>query len=246
MSGQTAAGSLPRYREIVNAILRDVEEGVYAEGDRLPTEHALCQRFKASRQTVREALRRLQEMGYLARRQGSGSILTSRQPSQPFHNSISSLDELIQYAGTTRLEILSADRIVADAAQADELGCRPGDQRFRIGALRRREDTGQVIAYTEISFDVAFEAVLRDIGKVRAAVYEMIEETLGVRIAEVLQSIEAVPASLNVASRLTIAPGSPVLFFLRRYFSEDRRLVQVARSWHPGERFRYEMTLRRA
>lgn len=245
MTEQDKTESVTRYQEIINAILKDVEEGVYTEGDRLPTEYALCRKFEASRQTVREALRRLQEMGYVTRRQGSGSILTSRRMDRQFHNSITSLDELIQYASSTRLEILSVDRIVVDARQAEELGCRPADQWFRISAVRRRGEVDQLIGYTEIYVDVSFDEVVRNVGMVQAAVYEIIEKTQGVKITEVLQSIEAVPASLNVASRLAVAPGSAVLFFRRRYFSEERRLVQIAKSWHPGEHFKYEMALRR-
>lgn len=245
MTEQDTTESITRYQEIINAILKDVKQGVYTVGDRLPTEYEFCRKFEASRQTVREALRRLQEMGYIARRQGSGSILISRRMDRLFQNSITSLEQLIQYASTTKLEILSTDRIVVGARQAEELGCQPADQWFRISAVRRREEEDQLIGYTEIYVDVSFEEVVRNIGAVQTAVYEMIEETQGVKITEVLQSIEAVPASLNIASRLSIEPGSAVLLFRRRYFSEDRRLVQIAKSWHPGEHLKYEMTLRR-
>ncbi|MGF6917132.1 DNA-binding transcriptional MocR family regulator [Paraburkholderia sp. 40] len=43
------------YGDILNRIL----EGEYKEGERLPTEHALAERFATSRPTVREALARL-------------------------------------------------------------------------------------------------------------------------------------------------------------------------------------------
>ena len=45
------------YGDILNRIL----EGEYKEGERLPTEHALAERFATSRPTVREALARLRE-----------------------------------------------------------------------------------------------------------------------------------------------------------------------------------------
>ncbi|MBW8833699.1 MAG: winged helix-turn-helix transcriptional regulator, partial [Burkholderia sp.] len=47
------------YGDILNRIL----EGEYKEGQRLPTEHALAERFSTSRPTVREALARLRADG---------------------------------------------------------------------------------------------------------------------------------------------------------------------------------------
>ena len=246
MYEQPGSENIPRYQEVINAILQDIEAGTYAEGDRLPTEHALCHRFKVSRQTVREALRRLQELGYLLRRQGSGSILTSRIASRQFHNSITSLNELTQYAISTKLEILAVDRVVIDDSHAEELGQPAGSQWIRISALRFHENMHHPIGYTDVYLDVSFEDVVKDVGRVKTAVYEMIEKSSGgVKINEVVQSISARSADRNIASRLAIEPGSPVLFLQRRYFSQDRRLVQIARTWHPAQDFVYEMTLRR-
>jgi GntR family transcriptional regulator len=236
---------VPLYQGIVRALLDEVDRGVYEVGGRLPTEHELCERFGVSRHTVREALRRLQEMGYIARRQGSGSILAARRSDGLFHNSISSVDELRQYASTTRLQILSIDRIVVEEDLARRLGCRPETQWFRVSALRRAEGSEEPMAYAEIFVDVAFGDVVRNIGLVQTAVYSMIEKAYGIRIAEVAQEIEAVAADVNIASRLAIPPSSPVLIVNRRYFAEDGRLVEIAVNTHPGARFRYEMSLQR-
>ncbi|MGM9605220.1 MAG: substrate-binding domain-containing protein [Faecousia sp.] len=46
------------------------------EGQKLPTEAVLCQQYGCSRQTVRSALKVLQEKGLIVRRQGSGSYPT--------------------------------------------------------------------------------------------------------------------------------------------------------------------------
>ena len=43
---------------------------------RLPTEAWLCKHYHMSRQTVRDALRLLEQEGLIERRQGSGSYLT--------------------------------------------------------------------------------------------------------------------------------------------------------------------------
>jgi len=235
----------PLYQEIVRALLEEIDAGAYAVGDRLPTEQELCARFAVSRHTVREALRRLQEMGYILRRQGSGSVLAARRADGRFVNSISSLDELVQYATSTRLEILSVDRIIVEEELAARLGCRPETQWFRISALRRTKETSEPFSYVEVYIDVAYAEVVRNLDVVQYAIYTVLEQRYGVRIAEVMQDIEAAPADLNVASRLHVPPQSPILVITRRYFTDDGRLVEIAVNTHPGADFRYTMTLHR-
>lgn len=238
-------GETPRYQEIVAALADEIDAGTYAVGDRLPTEHELCARFAVSRHTVREALRRLQEMGCILRRQGSGSVVTARRADGRFVNSIRTLDELLQYATSTRLEILSTDRIIVDEDTASRLGCRPETQWTRINALRRTEATAEPFCYVEVYVDPAYAEAVRNLSVVQYAIYSVLEQQYGVRIAEVVQDIEAVPADLNIASRLNIPPHSPVLVITRRYFSQDGQLVEVAVNTHPGGKFRYTITLQR-
>ncbi|WP_414640213.1 FadR/GntR family transcriptional regulator [Bordetella sp.] len=63
---------------IYNDILSRIIEGEYKEGERLPTEHALAERFSTSRPTVREALAQLRADGIIATRHGSGTTVLRR------------------------------------------------------------------------------------------------------------------------------------------------------------------------
>jgi GntR family transcriptional regulator, transcriptional repressor for pyruvate dehydrogenase complex len=62
------------YSDILNRII----EGEYKEGERLPTEHMLAERFATSRPTVREALAQLRADGIIATRHGSGTTVMRR------------------------------------------------------------------------------------------------------------------------------------------------------------------------
>ncbi|MGF1608542.1 MAG: FadR/GntR family transcriptional regulator [Kiloniellales bacterium] len=53
-------------------------DGNYAYGERLPAERDLAEHFGASRSTVREALRRLEEAHLVTRRIGSGTFVSYR------------------------------------------------------------------------------------------------------------------------------------------------------------------------
>ena len=47
----------PRYRQLSAILAREIAAGRYPVGSMLPPEPQLCQRFAASRHTVREAVR---------------------------------------------------------------------------------------------------------------------------------------------------------------------------------------------
>lgn len=63
------------WRQIREAILRDIVSGALVPGDRLPTEITLAARFGVNRHTVRQALGDLEEAGLLRIDQGRGSFV---------------------------------------------------------------------------------------------------------------------------------------------------------------------------
>jgi DNA-binding FadR family transcriptional regulator len=72
------------FETLAAAIRRQILSGELADGERLPSETALAQQANVSRSTVREALRLLQEAGFVER--ASAKVLIVRVPSdEPAH-----------------------------------------------------------------------------------------------------------------------------------------------------------------
>ena len=63
----------PRYRQLAQTLISEIQSGRYPVGDLMPTEMELCAQFGASRFTVREAMKQLVQMGLVARHAGVGS-----------------------------------------------------------------------------------------------------------------------------------------------------------------------------
>ena len=68
----------PKYRQVFEALQRDIVAGRLTAGMRLPSEAALERQFGASRITVGRAVRDLQLAGMVERRAGSGSYVKAR------------------------------------------------------------------------------------------------------------------------------------------------------------------------
>jgi GntR family transcriptional repressor for pyruvate dehydrogenase complex len=65
------------YHEIVDQIQELIAAGRIKPGDRLPPERELAELFKASRNSVRDAIRVLEQMGLIESRQGDGTYVRS-------------------------------------------------------------------------------------------------------------------------------------------------------------------------
>ncbi|HXM53933.1 MAG TPA: FadR/GntR family transcriptional regulator [Candidatus Dormibacteraeota bacterium] len=63
------------YHEIVDQIRELIAAGRIKPGDRLPPERELAELFKASRNSVRDAIRVLEQMGLIESRQGDGTYV---------------------------------------------------------------------------------------------------------------------------------------------------------------------------
>ncbi len=73
-------GDTPKYRQVYDAVRRDISAGRWTPGDRLPSEADLVERFGVSRITVGRAMRDLQREGLVERRPGSGTYVSSPAP----------------------------------------------------------------------------------------------------------------------------------------------------------------------
>lgn len=65
------------YKKAVEYICKKMETGELKTGDRIPTERMLSEKLNISRNSTREALRMLESMGVLERRQGSGNYISN-------------------------------------------------------------------------------------------------------------------------------------------------------------------------
>ncbi|MBZ0297722.1 MAG: GntR family transcriptional regulator [Anaerolineae bacterium] len=77
----------PLYVQVAAILRQRFLSGDVHEGDPLPSEKALCAEFSIARGTLRQALRLLEEEGYLRREQGRGTFITlhGRPQTAPFN-----------------------------------------------------------------------------------------------------------------------------------------------------------------
>lgn len=67
-----------RMRQVEMELTSQILEGIYAAGDRLPSELKLVKRFNVSRQTIHKAIRELAKCGLVERNRRAGTVVTRK------------------------------------------------------------------------------------------------------------------------------------------------------------------------
>jgi len=245
MYGQTYISAMaPRYQQLADLLIDDIAEGRYLPGSLLPTEAQLCEQHDVSRHTVREALRRLDDLGMISRRAGVGTRVESRAPVGDYLSRVGSSDDLMRLARETRLESPETRELRAEPELAAALRCQPGRRWVCVAAPRvaRGDPSSPPICWAELYVDPRATPIRERLTHDRftPAQYAALLDRFTIE-----QEISAAPLPVRLAHPLRAEAGEPALRVVRRYLDPRRDVVAGEINFHPGGRYAITMTLRR-
>ena len=93
------ADSRHLYLLVVDRLKKDIENEVFKEKEKLPSEFELSRQLGVSRATLREALRVLEEDGIVVRRHGVGTFVNPKPVFSSGIEQLNSVTEMIKQAG---------------------------------------------------------------------------------------------------------------------------------------------------
>lgn len=239
------AAKVPRYRSIADDLINGIIGKQFPVGTALPAETELCSRFEASRHTVREALRILEEGGLISRRQGSGSEVLADSPPVRFRQTVDSIEDLLQYGNQSRLQLLGTRQTAVEGALAKRLGCASGTLCVEITALRsEREAPGRAFALTQVWFPPQTPRRRDKLLGADSALQHLLAALDARSLGRVEQTFTAAALDATAARHLSAQSGAPTLCADRVYFDRRGALIAVAKSFHRSDLFRYSTVLR--
>jgi GntR family transcriptional regulator len=235
----------PRYHIIAAKLQSDIRRGRYPVGTLLPAEMKLCGRFRASRHTMRAALRVITERGLITRRAGAGSVVVAADQPVVFTHCVGSLAEWMKYPPDTYRETVCADKVRADRRLAALLKCEVGKAWFRISSVRRSDQHAMPLAWTDIYVLPKYAGVARRGDHARTPVHQQIEKMYGETVDRAQLEMFAGRISARLARVLKVRPGTAVMTMVRRYWGEASGNFEITVAIHPQERYVYTLELTR-
>lgn len=244
-SGRTGGSQAPKYGAVAAELVEQIRSGKYKPGDLLPSEPELTRQFEVSRHTIRAALRSLYEKGLVISQRGRGTIVQASSVSPRYTHACDTVEDVLQYAAATTRQVIDSRRLIVDAELAAMLGCAAGYPWWNIHTTRRREAGGPVVASSQIWLPDQFAAAVAEIEASEEPLFAVLERRYGCHFALIRQIISMTTATRQEAQDLDLEPGAALMCVERRFIDERGGLLELARTVHPPESFRYEMTLRR-
>lgn len=244
-AAQLLAGSQPLYATVATELAAAILDGRRPIGSLLPTEQELCQSFGVSRSTVRQALRRLGELGLVAGAQGVGTRVIADQPRGQYVLAIQSVTDVMGYAARARLDIRARAHVTADAALAERLGCEPGSRWVHVAGLRLpAEGWGAVISICDLYIAEEFADLAESEDLTATPAYRLIARRRGIAVEAVEQDIGAITLNAAQAQALGVAAGSPGLHIRRQFFAAAGKLIEATTNIHAAaDHFVYTLRL---
>ena len=235
---------LPLYRQISNALLSGIRDGLFPVGTLLPGELELIERFGSSRHTVREALRVLEDMGIVKRQRGRGTLVISTEARHAFDQAVRDPKELFTYPENSAFRVLAEGHVGDGDHWPVKIGEGVDENWARIAGLRTLHD-GSPFCWTDIYVLPDYASIAQQLGRTTRPVYEQIAETFGETVQRI--SVEICAGSLvgSRAKALEGDEGTPSLVLYRRYCGNGNRLFEVSVTEHPAESFSYSLEFNR-
>jgi GntR family transcriptional regulator/GntR family frlABCD operon transcriptional regulator len=206
--------SIPRYRKLYEILRKHIAEGVYSEGDLLPSENELCQLYGMTRPTVRQSLAILAADGYIRKHQGKGSIV-HRLPREIGILSVSGTTSAV---GDRKLRT----RIIVRPA------LKPWNENFMFPLSGLEKESGciymerlRLLEGTPIFYDISFIPNI-NLPRITSrqfenrSLFKILRDHYHVEIKGGEQRIKAIPASGKISRFLSIKTGEPVLHLERK------------------------------
>ncbi|GIU31694.1 histidine utilization repressor [Shewanella sp. MBTL60-007] len=223
----------PKFEEIKQYILAQIESGDWAEDSRVPSENQLAELFNCSRMTARRAVTELTESGVLERSQGLGTFVAGLKSQSSMMAIRNIADEIKDRGHGYSVQQVLLTQTVATGAIAIALGLEEGSQVYQSVLVHCEQGTPLQIEERFVNPKLVPDYLAQDFTQQTPHEYLSMVAPL----TEAKHTIEAKMADVAQLALLGIAATEPCLQISRRTWSRQG-VVSFARLVHPGSRFR--------
>lgn len=231
----------PLYHQLEAALRDRIMSGEWGHGIQIPTEAQLCKAYNVSRVTVRQAVLKLVEQGYLERDRGRGTFVREPTLIAGVRGLRSFSEEMEALSLRPGARVLRMRLAPASSQVAEQLEIAVEAPVVEIRRLRTGDD--QPIGIQTSCLPAARFPDLEQINLADQSLYECLRRSYGVRSIEARETFRVTKITAEDA-KLLQTRGGACAFWVERLAFDPPGPFEYTTSIMRGDRYRIQWVLR--
>ncbi|MGI4797454.1 MAG: GntR family transcriptional regulator [Janthinobacterium lividum] len=230
------------WSQVVRIIQERVSNGSYPLDSYLPREVDLASELGVSRNTVREAFRRLADDGLLHRRKRVGTRVVSTGRRAKLQIDLNPELSLRALSDRSDLVVVCREQVELPADIQTEFAISSIDAWHRVDCVRVTGDQQLPLSFTSIYLAPDLGDVSQIVGTRRGQQFRMIEQLHGERMTKTRTLLFPTRITAEVAKLLDIETGELALHVLHAMMNEAGMCREIVTSTYPASRYNFELS----
>jgi GntR family transcriptional regulator len=218
---------------VKESIIQLIKEGEYPPDSQLPTEAEFCEKYGVSRTTVRTALQQLTAEGYVYRKRGSGTFVSSNKVKQVLTTTIERFSDQISMQGKKpAIKVINLEVVPADDYLMNLLKLNEGEPVNMLERIRYVND--EPIQY-EIAYLPWYKTPAINKEGCEESLYKLLQTQYSLHISKTIENLELYFPDEEVARKLQIPIGNPCFALDTHAYLEDGTIIEYSKTIFRGD-----------
>lgn len=227
------------YGKLVDTLREMIEEEM-SPHDLLPSERELSEIYNVSRTTVRLAMHELENLGYIYKKHGKGTFVSSVSGSiMNLSGSYSFTEQMRALGKTPATTILSMEIMPANKFFSEQLDIFKGKKIIKIKRLRLADGEPMMLERSYLPFEKFETLTQEDLEK--KPMYDLFKEDYGEIIKYAEEEFYASLVNDKDASQIEVPTGSASLNMVRKTYNINNEVIEYTLSVARADQFRYKI-----
>ncbi len=233
---------LPMYLQIKNYFIQKIEAKELKEGDKLPSERELSEKFKISRMTARNALGELVKEGIAVRKGAKGTFISGTKVKR----NVLSLGGLTTMLKESGFDAVDSDVLLFEVEEADQwlsqrLGVNLGTKCYHL--IRRRKSQGKSLVIEDNFFNGTLVNGFEQFEFGNNSIREIIKANYDLIYSKSTQTIEMWYFSNRICEWFDIPKNTPGLKLTGLNYDQYGRPLEYSQTYYRGDLFCFSYEL---
>lgn len=230
------------YLQVIDRLKQDIDEGVYKEKDKLPSEFELAKQLGVSRATLREALRILEEENVIIRRHGVGTFVNVKPLFTSGIEQLNSVTDMILQAGMKPGTIfLSSATMEPTEEDIRRFSCSEDEEIVVIERVRTANGEPVVYCIDKLRGKILPETFSYE----RESIFDIIEDEANRKITYAVAEIIPLGYHDKVSPILECDPETALLVLKQMHFDEMDEPILYSVNYFRADKFSFHVLRRR-